>query len=412
MHTIAADKSISRLRMGEGVVMADRDLASALDTGLSRARLARMDGSGSRLHVFGLRETLRGAMRGLADAGVVTQDSARQSDAILNKILAARQEQGAEGRLDSKRLGITSDRLDSSNQSAAIAFARELEYVYNEVVREERPVLSARRLFEIDRSVPAGAKTHTIRRIQTAGEATWWRGGKRVPFVSMGRDEETFPVRHAVIGLEADFFSLQASDYAGISEWAEKARAAQEVMAEFENAAFWFGDDSVKLYGILNYPWLRRRLISTTFGAVTTDAAFQTVLDALNDMVNEVVDQNPGAAYSLDMTVSPGMIRYMGQTRHPTSQRTLRELFEAGQPNLTLREAPELQGAGPNGEDGFLITPKGSNAPKLVVPTEFSMMPVQISDYGMSRSQIGWMSIGGAVMRGVLRSVLVWATRS
>ena len=41
-------------------------------------------------------------------------------------------------------------------------------------------------------------------------------------------------------------------------------------------------------------------------------------------------------------------------------------------------------------------------------PVGFTMMPLQVTNYGFTRSQAAWQSFGGVVIRDVLRSVLVW----
>lgn len=412
MNTVFIDPraSTAAIRRGQPLVEAPREThAVAGVLGVARGR--RLDSTGG-LRYLGFESALRALIGQAMVAGVVASDSLDKIGDITKRLLAARSKQ-AEGRLDSATLEIRNDRLDSANPSAAIALARELEYIYSEVVREERPILSARKLFEVDRSVPVGAKTHTIRRIESGGEAMFYRAGEKIPFVGIGRDEETFPVRHAVIGLEMDFFNQQADAYAGINEYGEKVRAAQEAMDEFVNVAFWYGSEVERLFGVLTYPWLRKRLIARNFNAIASDADFTAKLADLHNMVSEVLDRNPGMSASLRFITSPGMVRYMGQSRHPTSQRTLMELFMQGNPSISsVEEAPELQGAGPSGQDGFLIVPKGTKAPKLVMPADFTMMPMQITNYGFSQSQAAYVSLGGVVMRDVLRSVLVWATRS
>ena len=78
---------------------------------------------------------------------------------------------------------------------------------------------------------------------------------------------------------------------------------------------------------------------------------------------------------------------------------------------MKIEEAPELQAAGPGGEDGTLIVPQGSKGPRLVMPTDFTMMPIMVGNHGFSQTQVGYTSLGGVVIRDVLRSTLVWASR-
>jgi hypothetical protein len=232
--------------------------------------------------------------------------------------------------------------------------------------------------------------------------------------VDIGRDEETFPIRHAVIGLQMGFFNSQAGAYAGINEYGEKLSSAFEAMDEFINIAAWRGSPSQRLFGILTYPWLRKRAIAQAYTAITSDADFETKKAALNDEINEIRDRNPGVALSLRYITSPRKIRWMKQSRHPTTRNSLFEEFMAEQSNViaSIEEAPELQGAGPGGagEDGTLICQRGSLGPQLVMPQEMAMLPLQDSNYGFTQSQAGYASTGGVVIRGVLYSVLIWSS--
>ena len=398
-------KSADSLRRNGTIVEAARELHAAGGV-LADARRQRVDSAGA-LGYMGLRHAAHvaaGTFLGIRDT--------RKVDAALRTVAVARAKQ-MEGRLDDASCKITSDRMDNSNPSAAIALARELEYIYSEVMREERPIRSALSLFDIDRRVTAGAKTHTIRRIEGSGEAQWYRGGMAIPLVGIGRDEETFNVRHAVIGADLDFFSAQSDAYAGINEYGEKIREMRDSMDEFINIAAWNGSTDHKVLGILNYPWLRKRLIATAFTTITTDAGFQTALDAIYDMVNEILDRNPGMSANLRFITSPRFNRFMAQQRHPTSQVTLKQQVLAGIPAITsIEEAPELQNAGPSSEDGVLIVPKGVKSPKLVIPTGFTMMPLQVTNHGFTKSQAAYQSTGGVTMRDVLRSALIWASVS
>ena len=393
-------KSAESLRRDGTIVEADRALHAVTST-IADARRARLDSAGG-LGFLGLRSAVHAA----AETYLGLRDT-RRVDAALRAVMEARGNQ-AEGRLDDASVSLQSDRIDAANPSAAIALARELEFIYSEVLREERPIRSAMQLFDVDGRVPAGAKTHTIRRIEGSGEAEWYRGGMKVPLVGIGRDEETFNVRHAVIGADLDFFSAQSDAYAGISEYAEKIREMRDAMDEFMNIAAWRGSATNRVLGILNYPWLRKRKVSTAFTTITTDAQFATTLDAIYDMVNEILDRNPGMAANLRFITSPRFRRYMAQNKHPTTQMTLLSKVLEGLPNISsIEEAPELQGTGAGGEDQVLIVPRGVKSPKLVIPTGFTMMPLQVTNYGFTRSQAAYMSTGGVVMRDVLRSALV-----
>ncbi len=405
MQYIDPIKSAASLTRGGGTVEAAAHLHKVAGT-VAAARNMRLDSAGG-MGYLGLRHALQCA----AKAYVGVEDTKR-IDAALATVMKARVD-APEGRLDDKSINLSgSDRIDSANPSATLALARELEFVYSDVLREERPARSAKRLFDVDTRVPAGAKTHTIRRFEGSGEAKFWRNGMEVPLVGIGRDEETFNVKHAVIGLELDFFSNQASAFAGIGEYGEKVSETIDAMEEFENILFWQGSVQNKLLGVATYPWLPKRVIAEAFGAITTLAQFEADVAALHDMVNEVLDRNPGMINGpLRFITSPRFHRGLAQNSKPETDLTLEQRFLNGQPQISsIEDAPELQNYGGTGVDAVLILPDGPKAPKLVTPTPFTMMPLQSSNYGFTTSQAAYASFGGVVMRDVLRTSRIEVT--
>jgi len=405
MTTLNLIQSRDSLLAGGDVVPADGGVHKNVARAAADLAGSRMDRRGGG-NIPGLHSAVAAAIK--AYLRTDEREASKAAATALGKVWKARAGQ-PEGRLDDATLGLTDDRIDATNTSAAVALARELEYVYNEVLREERPIRSAMRLFAVDRSVPAGAKTHTIRRMYGSGEFKFYRGGEEIPLVGIGRDEMSFKVAAAAAGLELDFFDEQADAYAGINQYALKVAELLDAADEFANLMAWRGSENHDVPGILTYPWLRKRKLATTLTSVSSAADFNTAKDLLQGIVNEIRDRYPGMGMELRVIVSPRIHRLMAQQENPETGKSLKERFLAGQPSISeIEEAPELQGAGPGGEDGFLVIPKGPRAPRIVMPKPLTMMPIQVSNYGFTRSQAGYMKFGGVVMRDVLRSVLCW----
>lgn len=314
-------------------------------------------------------------------------------------------------RMDSRKLAefrvrLNSQRLDSVSPSAGLHLARQLEHIYAETLREEFPPPSAFDLFPVDTSVPVGARTHTVRRISQAGEPKVYRGNSRdIPAVSIGQEEENFPVRHYVIGIEFDVLDLESSDFANTNLRQELQIAAQETMMEFANEKSWFGDEENGIYGVLNYPWLPKMILPLGALVETDPEAF---LAQLNRAANWAHEESK-TVYSPDtLVVSPRVMNYLATTYRGAGQdTTLLELFKKSNPRIrNVEESWELQGRGPGGADGMLFYRRTRRAIANVLVRPFTMLPMQQLGLGYQIPCI--MSHGGIVQRDVLNNLLCW----
>ena len=411
MNTVDPRLSVQSLRMGGGTVAADKSYTGAVSVANAVTRSAngaRMDADGA-LSAVSMRALIGQMLQQASERGMCRFDGDAQLDDHVRRLAKARIET-PEGRLDDRSIGLVgSDRADSASASAALSFARDLEYMTNEVYREEGPVLSAKRLFGIDSSMPAGARTYSVQKISHTGAMKFWKGDGSVPLVNVGRDKRSFTVAYSVIGMQADFFEDQRDAYAGFNQWAEKVRAMRQATAEFENIVFWDGAEEQKLYGLRNFPWLQRVRLASALVAPTTDAQFEDRAALLSGFLNDIADRNPGMDQRLRLVWSGRITRRLSQSRHPTTQKTLLQRFREDNPQVVeIAEAPELQGRVASTRDEIIVHPVDSaKAPVLVQPEGFRMLPVQMSNFGLTRTQAGYMSIGGARYKEALRSTLV-----
>lgn len=312
-------------------------------------------------------------------------------------------------RVDSKqsRSSVNGRRLDAMQPGAGLHLARQLEFVYDEVLREEFPPTNAMTMIPIDSSVPSGAATHTVRRISQQGEAAVHKGNAReVPRVSVSIDEEVFRVHNYVIGIGFDVFELQASNFANTRLRQELQDAAQIVMQEFLNHKTWFGDDEHGIYGVLNYPWTPKMSLPLSAAA---GADVDAMLYQLNAAINYGHEESR-TVYSPDaMVVSPRFYRYLATTRIPgsTSDAFVIDLLKKSNPRLkTIEEAAELQGAGPGGSDAIFLYRRDRRSVANVIPQAFTMLPVQQT--GFEYLIPCYMQHGGVIQRDVLNNLVAF----
>lgn len=297
--------------------------------------------------------------------------------------------------------------FDSMGPGQGLHLARQLEHIYDEVLREEFPPTNAMSMIPVDGSVPVGAKTHTVRRISQQGEAAVHRGNAReIPRVSVSQEEESFPVHHYVIGIGFDIFELAASDFANSKLRQELQDASQVIMQEFLNEKTWFGDEDHNIYGVLNYPWTPKRVLPL---AATEGADTDAMLAQINAAAGSAHEESKTVYSPNAVSVSPRMYRYMSTTRisNSVSDTTVLEFFKKANPRIqTVEEAWELQGRGPGGSDIMFFHRRDRRSIANVIPQGFTMLPVQ--QVGIEYLIPCYMSHGGVIQRDVLNNLVCY----
>lgn len=309
-------------------------------------------------------------------------------------------------RIDAKtRKAQNERRFDAIGDFDGALAARNLEHIYEEVLREEFPPQNALEFFPIDSSVPPGARSHTIRRLEARGQAKVHRGNAPVPVVSLAQEEQESRVRHYVIGVEFDIFELQAASYAGFGLRQELEDAAYVILQEFLNEKTWFGDDENSITGVLNYPWLPKIAITQPFSST---ASVGDMLAALSYAATRAHTETNTVYQPDSLLVSPRLYRILQSARFntPDGTRLLAE-FQATNPSIrNIDQAVELQGTGPGGTDQMLFYRRDRRSIANVIPQAFTMLPAQ--QRGFTWEIPCYMSHGGIVMRDVLNNLLAY----
>lgn len=307
------------------------------------------------------------------------------------------------------------ERTDAANPSQGLHFARDLEHMYAEVLREPRPLQNALRLFPIDTSVPRGAKFHTIRRTYGDGEVKVYRGrGEKIPRVGISQKEETFNVRHYVTSWVCDIFELAASGFANLDQQAELLRTARDIMDDFANWQTWYGDDENGLPGVLNYPWIRKKAIATPFVAGSDP---NDIIRELHRLVDFPYNSQRQAFKPEVLVLSPRVHSFLKQTRiGPDTDKTILSQFLDTNAHITrVEEAHELQNdvdepipGVPAGQDVILAYRADRLGISNVVPQPFTTLPTQ--ELGFEMTTFAYMSHGGVIMREVGNNIIGYVT--
>lgn len=365
------------------------DLTPGGSLGLSLGDLRAATGAARRAFGYDVNASWRAdAARWSKRVDAAVKDDPRRADAALGRLVKGR---------------------DKGTRADARGFhsARDLEYVYADVLREPMPAMTGTSLFFLDTSVPVGAKTHKIRRVAGHGEAAVYKAGDRIPTVGVSKSEVSLPIHHYVIGWETDLFSEQADAFSaeGISEAQEKARNAREIMARFFNRMTWHGDPKIGLYGVFSFPWLPVIAPSVAFDGTESP---DDVIAALNWIADYSHDVSKATFASDRLATSPRIRSYLFQTpRSSTSDTSIGKWFLDNHPRIkAIDEAPELHNPKGDGYDGILAYRGDRLGIANVLVQPFTTLPVERQ--GFANRSLAYMSHGGVNMRDVGNNLLAY----
>ena len=299
-------------------------------------------------------------------------------------------------------------RHDAEGQTPFIA--GQLRHIYNEVLREQRPIRNGLRIFPTDGSVPVGARTHTVRRLKDRAEVRVHRAGQGpLPKSSLKQIEQEFPVRHYVTAISWDIFEEQSAGFANFPLIRELMASARDAIEDFANDKIWYGDDDHGIFGILNYPWLAK-LISLVPFTEEAPADSRVQLREMNRWVNYAPQASKQTFRPDTIACSPRWYDYVSQTVMGTTStqrdRTILEAFMAAHPEMKFEKCWELQDVGGPGVDGIFLYRNARQAIANVIPMDIATLPLHREHFEMSQPM--FMSHGGIVMRDVGHNLLVY----
>ncbi|MEN0065943.1 MAG: major capsid protein [Myxococcota bacterium] len=283
-------------------------------------------------------------------------------------------------------------------------------HVHKRIWEEKRQPLNAMRLFPIDTGVPVGARQHTAIRELGTGNAEIHQGGNAIPRVDVGLVDETFETAYVIASVGRNFFEALSTDYAGWRRYEAALRLARRVVDEKINEISWKGAREKKLYGILNYPSLAKQNMAVDF---TDTPDPKAVLRALQDLVNTPKIQSGARFKPNRLAVSVRIHAFLHTRKHEINggtDTTIAEFFlrTNGAGITAIEECQELDGIGPNGEDGILAYRDELDTMGNCIMQPTTVMPVHQSG-PLDQITVVWAGTGGFVCGDVGNCILGFA---
>ena len=297
-------------------------------------------------------------------------------------------------------------RGDALPQGAG-AMARQLEHIRSQVLEEERSPLSAFDAFEIDTSVPLGAKSYTSQMAIGQGEAKIHRGGNDFGNAKTTFADMTHQVQYVVCAVESNEFEMYSSNFANTRQYSRDLALAKRLVDEKLNDIAWNGAPSAGLYGIANYPELPTAHAQVVFSRATDGDAMVNELNRICDLayVESGMVFRPNA-----LRVSPAIHRILHTKRIGDSDLTAAEFFLKGQPSdgiQSIEMAAELKGF-EGARHGIFAYNKKRSSIAHVMPQAPTILPVFKSS-PLDSTTVVFAATGGIEMVHIGNQVLVLA---
>lgn len=306
-------------------------------------------------------------------------------------------------------MGRGNARLDALGTGAGLHLARQLEHVYAEVLKDQYAPNNGLDMFAVDRSVPAGARTHTLRRLKHNGEAHFYDGAaSRRSAAGVEQREESFNVAPIVTSIHIDFFDQLAADFSGFALRAELENAARDVMDRFISNLVFQGAPERKLPGVLTIPWVPKATSPVTLGSSTPEA----VLLDLHAKAHYGRSRSKGLFRSTRLLTSLRGENYLKTTkRSATTEDTIASAFVRDSGITEIIGLHELEGTGPGGTDIMIFDAPSRDAFVRVMPQDFTMLPANDSD-SFSLEIPCYAIYGGMISREPLHNLISYVATS
>jgi hypothetical protein len=251
----------------------------------------------------------------------------------------------------------------------ALFFAKELEFIRQEVYRREYPTLKATKHFPVYTDAGRGAKVITHTMTDRIGSAAIGMG---FPLIEIKRREFSTPVRELTASYKWDINELWYAQRAGVNLRAEKAFAAADAIARLEDELAYLGDEETGLLGAFTHPNVPIQVADFRIDNSSTPDQIIGVYNSAINLVGTLTRNVRMANYCLS---SVKAFSHISTTRIPDTSDTILEFLKKAHPQVTFDWCTRCSGAGIGGTDVIFTYERDPSVIRLNIPLPFEQLP-------------------------------------
>lgn len=303
-------------------------------------------------------------------------------------------------------------RMDAATEGGTV-LARQLEAVWKRVLDMPRPPLLGPQLFPINTDAGPGQESIRIDRFLDRQVAVMYNGGTSpIPTGSMRQVSTHVQFRHIVSASQWTLLDQLAWNVAGIPGVQRSLANARRAIEELWDQIIWNGSVVHGLYGVLNYPYLSRKIVGTTF---SPSADPDDMISAFMGLITYVSETSNGAALPDSVLISTKLANFMESQRVDAISSTslldyLRSRMQStyemagGTGKFNVRAVARLNDVGGTGVHGVFVYKKDPDAISLPLAQPTTLLP--LFQNGMSFNQVAYMTMAGVVMPNAFNNLI------
>ena len=254
-----------------------------------------------------------------------------------------------------------------SNQPTATLEARDLQAIDKVLYEAPKEELVARLIFNIKTDIHPGAETYGYNVMTRSGAAKIIaNGADDLPLVDTDLQRFQQPIYTIAAGIRISVQELRQAQLVGQSVDATKTETARRAIAEKENSIIFTGDPKVNVKGIANADGIQVVNVSKTWKTATSDEIVEQVRTT-----RAKITVIPGyRTASLKMLVSSTQYEELNRRYSDFDSRTILKVIEENQWFESIIPVSDLDKAGTNKTDCFIIMDTRSSTCEILLPMD------------------------------------------
>jgi len=293
--------------------------------------------------------------------------------------------------------------LDALDAADNVHFARELETILPDLVREAIAPTSVRNLFPVNTGFSPNTESITWRLLTITGAAKVIADySDDIPLINMFGEEKTTKVRTLAVGHVFSIPELQGSAEGSISLASEGPTAARDAILRLENTLAYNGSTKFDLVGLFSGTATTGIAITASAG-VWSAASAAVIYGEMAALIGDIHEDSKTVHNATRILMSPNNFRQISTTQFSASSDvTILGFFRQNHPGVDVVAVQEMVGAGAKGGMGgsddavFAYNPNPAEI-FLAVPMPIAQRPP--TEQHLKVETMYWSRTGGFIIR-------------